>query len=134
MDLLLLSICLNGRFQFCPGKLGLCDFPIYFTIFQQFCMCTFSDNLSIIQDKDLLCMQNGTDSLCYDQNCTFPRLLCKGMTQCHIRLIVKSRKTVIKNKYLWMLCNRSCNRKSLLLTTGYIGTALLIFGLWRRVI
>ena len=66
-------------------------------------------------------MQNGTDSLCYDQNCTFPRLLCKGMTQCHIRLIVKSRKTVIKNKYLWMLCNRSCNRKSLLLTTGYIG-------------
>ena len=87
-------------------------------------MCTFSDNLSIIQDKDLLCMQNGTDSLCYDQNCTFPRLLCKGMTQCHIRLIVKSRKTVIKNKYLWMLCNRSCNRKSLLLTTGYIGTAL----------
>ncbi len=80
--------------------------------------------MSVIQYNDLICIQDRTDSLCDDDRCSIFCMLFQCFTQCTVCLEIQSGKAVVKNKYLRFLGDRSCNGKPLLLSTGYVGSAL----------
>ena len=87
-------------------------------------MCSFADNLSVIEHQNLLRMENCTDSLCHDDHGAVFDILRQCFSKCRIRFQVKCRKAVIENKDFRILCNRTRNRQTLLLSAGHIRSAL----------
>ena len=130
------GLCVNFRFslihchlaffhsKFAGRQLRFCNLSIHLTVFQQFFMCSLPYNSSFIQYQNLLCVQNRTDSLCYNNYGTVCYILAKCPTKRSIRLEIQCRKTIIKNTDLRILSDCSCNCQSLFLSTGNIRTAL----------
>ena len=87
-------------------------------------MRSLTNDFSILQYKDLVGMKDRIDTLCNDNHRRILCLLCKCFSKCRIRLVIKRGKAVVKDQYLGLLCDSSCNRKSLLLSTGNIRSAL----------
>ena len=87
-------------------------------------MRTDSGHPALIKHDDLICMKDRTDTLRNDNCCRLRRRFFQCTPQRHICLIIKCRKTVIKNQDLRLLCNCPRNRKPLLLPTGYVRSAL----------
>ena len=87
-------------------------------------MGSLTDHTSLIQNQDPVRMQDRADTLCNDQSCSIFCLFFQCTAEHHICLIVKSRKTVIKNIDLRPFCNSPGNGETLFLPAGYIGTSL----------
>ena len=80
--------------------------------------------MSVIQDNDLVCIQDRTDTLCNNDRCRIFCMCFECFTQGTVCLEVQCRKAVVKNKDFRFLGNRSRDRKSLFLSTGYVGSSL----------
>ena len=83
-------------------------------------MRTDSGHPALIKHDDLICIQDGADSLCYDNRGNILCLFLQSLAKLAVSLEIKCGKAVVKNQDLRLFCNRSCNRKTLLLATGYI--------------
>ena len=80
--------------------------------------------MSVIQDNDLVCIQDRTDTLCNNDRCRIFCMCFECFTQSTVGLEIQCRKAVVKNKYLRFLGDCPCYGKTLFLTTGYVGSSL----------
>ena len=87
-------------------------------------MTTDCFDLALIQNNNLICILNRSDTLCYNNLCRIRNLLCKRFADRCIRFRIHRTCRVIKNQDLRLLQKCSCYTKSLFLTTGYIRTTL----------
>ena len=87
-------------------------------------MGSFSYNAAILQYEDLVCMKDRIDTLCHDDDGSVTRFPGKLFSKCRIRFIIQCGKAVIKDQYLRLLCDGTGNGQTLLLSAGYIRSAL----------
>ena len=87
-------------------------------------MGTDASHISLIQNNDLIRVQDGADSLCNDNGGSVFGLFFQSLAELAVCLEVQCGKAVVKDQDLRLFGNGSCNGKTLLLTSGYVGSAL----------
>ena len=85
-------------------------------------MRSFSYDFSVIEHKDHTAVFNGTYPLGNGYNGGTGKFGFKCFPKCRIRFIVKSGGGVIKNYYIRLCGNGSCDKKALALASGKVGT------------
>ena len=89
-------------------------------------MLSFTDNLSLINDQDLVGILDRRDPLSNDEDRRsglFDQFI-ECTSQFLVGLIIQSRERIIEDVDILFLGQSSGNRKTLLLTAGHIGAAL----------
>ena len=87
-------------------------------------MASDSCHMSIVQYKDLICIEDRTDTLCHDNGCCFFCIFFQSFSKCAVCFKIQCGKAVVKDKDLRILCDSSGNGKPLLLSTGNIASSL----------
>ena len=88
-------------------KLQLIEFIVITPVFQQLLMISSFDNLSVLQDDDLIGMLDRRQTMCHHQHCPNGLHLLQRLLNQHFRLRIDIRRRLIENQDLRLMNDRT---------------------------